>query len=44
MENKGSQFVEMNACGVVGGPGQEKIRITLLCMENTIQRDKYLVE
>jgi len=37
-----SNFVELNTTGVCGSPG--KLRITLLCMEEAINRDKFILE
>jgi hypothetical protein len=36
--------VELNLVGQVGTHGHEKLRITLLCVEDAIQRDRFLLE
>ena len=41
---KDKPFVEINVAGVVGGPAPGKVKITLLCMDEAIQKDRHILE
>jgi hypothetical protein len=39
-----SSLVELNLVGQVGTSGREKLRITLLCVDASIKRDRHFLE